>query len=160
VPSDGLSLDMDHEKISVMGYTTLFEGSGIHNSNSRLQITHDIYINDYFMLLFDLTPNRGASEGHISHLENGNIRIEMKFNKPLPEAITFLLYLEYDNSVRKFFAQRHERFLRWTTRRYCTLRDMNSFLDVFPSDLPPSHSVTRSCILIVNADSHTEFHTG
>ena len=62
-------------------------------------MTHDMYINGYFMLLFDLTPDRGASEGHTSHPENGSIRIELKFNKPLPEAITCLLYLEFDNSV-------------------------------------------------------------
>jgi len=29
-PTEGLSLGMDHEKTSVMGYRTLFEGSGIH----------------------------------------------------------------------------------------------------------------------------------
>jgi len=38
VPSDGLSLDMDHEKTSVMGCKTLFEGSGFHHSNTGLQI--------------------------------------------------------------------------------------------------------------------------
>ena len=42
VPCEGLSLDMDHEKTSVMGYRTLFEGSGIHHSNTGLQITHDM----------------------------------------------------------------------------------------------------------------------
>jgi hypothetical protein len=31
---------------------------------------------------------------------NGNIRIELKFAKALPEAITCFLYLKYDNSVR------------------------------------------------------------
>jgi len=51
------------------------------------------------MLLFDLTPERGASEGHTSHPENGNIRIELKFNKLLPVSITCLLYLEFDNLV-------------------------------------------------------------
>jgi len=90
---------MDHEKASVMGYRTLFEASGIHHSNSGLQITHDRYINGYFMLFFDLTPDRSVSEGHQSHPENGNIRIELKFSKPLPEAITCLLYLKFENSV-------------------------------------------------------------
>ena len=85
VPTKGLSLIMDHEKTSVMGYRTLFEGSGIHHSNSGLQITHDMYISGYFMLLFDLTPDRAASEGHTSHPDNGNIRVELKFSKPLPE---------------------------------------------------------------------------
>ena len=52
------------------------------------------------MLLFDLTPNRAASEGHISLLDQGNIRVELQFDKPLYEAITCLLYLEYDNCLR------------------------------------------------------------
>ena len=92
-------MGMDHEKTYVMVYRTLFEGSGIHHSNSGLQITHDMYINGYFMLLFDLTPDRGASEDHTSHPEQGNIRVDLKFGKPLPEAITCLLYLEFDISV-------------------------------------------------------------
>jgi len=51
------------------------------------------------MLLFDLTADQGASEAHTSHPEEGNIRVELKFAKPLPEAITCLLYLEFDNTV-------------------------------------------------------------
>ena len=67
VPSEGISLDMDHEKTSVMGYRTLFEEPGIHYLKSGFQITHDTYINGYFILLFDLTTDRGALEGHTSH---------------------------------------------------------------------------------------------
>jgi len=93
-PNEGLTLGMDHEKSSVMGYRTLFEASGIYHSNTGMHITHDRYINGYFMLLFDLTPDWGAS-----HPENGNIRIELKFIKLLPETITCLLYLEFNNSV-------------------------------------------------------------
>jgi len=83
-----------------MGYKTLFEGSGIHHSDTGLQVTHDLYIKGGFMLIFDLTPDRAASEGHSSNPENGLIRIELKFAKPLPEPITCLLYLEFDNSIR------------------------------------------------------------
>jgi hypothetical protein len=57
IPSEGLTLGMDHEKTSIMGYRTLFEGS---HSNSGLQVTHDMYIACYFMPLFDLTPDRAA----------------------------------------------------------------------------------------------------
>jgi len=94
IPAEGLSLGMDHEKTSVMVYRTLFEGSGIHHSNSGIQITHDMYITGFFMLLFDLTTDRGASEEHTSDPDNGNIRVELKFAKPLPEAITCIFYLE------------------------------------------------------------------
>jgi len=82
---------MDHENTSVMSYRTLFETSSVYHSNTGLQIIHDMYINGYFMILFDLTPDRSGSECHTSYPENGNIGIELKFNKPLPEAITCLL---------------------------------------------------------------------
>jgi len=80
-----------------------------------------MYINGYFMLLFDLTRDRGASDGHTSLPANGNIRIEMLFSKPLLESIMCLLYLEYDNSPSKFGAQRHDRVLKpkWTPGRFC-----------------------------------------
>ena len=52
------------------------------------------------MLLFDLMPDRAASEDHVSLPDQGNIRLELKFDKPLPDAVTCLLYLEYDNSFR------------------------------------------------------------
>jgi len=96
---------MDHEKASAMSYRTLFETSGIHHSKTGLYITHDMYINGYFILLFDLTPDRGWSEDLKSHPENGNMRIELKFNKPLTEAITCLLNLEFDNSFLVEFAR-------------------------------------------------------
>ena len=82
---------MGHEKMSVRGYATLFQGSGIHHSNTGLQITHDMYINGFFMVLYDLTPDLAASEGHTSPTTSGDIRVDLKFYKALPEAITCLL---------------------------------------------------------------------
>jgi hypothetical protein len=51
------------------------------------------------MLVFDLTPDLAASEGHTSNPVNGHIRLELKFSKPLPDHVLCLLYIEYDNSV-------------------------------------------------------------
>jgi len=87
IPFEGLSLDMSHEKTSVMGYRTLFEGSGIHHSNSGLQITPAMYTNGFFMLVFDLTPDLAASEGHASDSTHGHIRLDLKFRKALPEPL-------------------------------------------------------------------------
>ena len=100
IPPEGPSLKIDHAKTSVMGYKTLFEVYGIHHSNSGLRITHDLFIKGYFMLVFDLTPDRAASEGHYSNPENVHIRTDTKFDKALPDPVTCLLYLEHDNSVR------------------------------------------------------------
>jgi len=59
-----------------------------------------MYINWFFMTVYDLTPDLTALVGHASPPTNGDIRIDLKFAKALPEAVTCLLYLEYDNSVR------------------------------------------------------------
>ena len=100
IPSGGMHLNTDQEKTSVMAYRTIFDSSGIHHANLGLQITNDMYVTGYFMLFFDLTPDRGASEGHTSHPDSGNISIDAKFKMALPVPITCLLYLENDNCVR------------------------------------------------------------
>jgi hypothetical protein len=97
-PNEGLSMDMGHEKTSVLAYSNLFYVSGIHHSNAGLQVTHDMFIGGFSMLLFDLSPVRAASEGHRPLPDKRAIRIECKFAKPLPEAIT-CLYLECENIV-------------------------------------------------------------
>jgi hypothetical protein len=81
-----------------MGYRTLFQGSGIHHSNTGLKITHEMYINGYFMLFFDLTPDRGR-RSLILH----SLRMEISGSNyslaDLCQSITFLLYLECDSTV-------------------------------------------------------------
>lgn len=99
IPSEGLNISTDHQKTTTLAYDTLFKGSGIHHSNGGMQITHDMYINGFFTLMYDLTPDVSASHGHRSLPSNGTIRIEAKYDKPLPHAITCLLYAEYDNSI-------------------------------------------------------------
>jgi len=100
IPSEGLLMNMGHEKTSVLTYNTLYEGSGIRHSNAGLQVTHDMFKAGYFMLLFALTPDRAASECYISLPDQGNIRLELRFDNPLPDSVTCHLYLEYDKSFR------------------------------------------------------------
>jgi hypothetical protein len=82
-----------------MTYNTPFDATGFHHSDTGLQIRHDMFLNGYFMLLFDLTPDRSVSAGHEFHPDNGVVTIELSSAKHLPDAITCLLYLEYDNSM-------------------------------------------------------------
>lgn len=93
-------MNTGHEKTPVMGYRTLYEGSGIHHANSGLQITHDMFINGYFMLLFDLTPEHSVSDWHTSLSENGNIRIDLKIDTQLANPVTYLLHIECDGSIQ------------------------------------------------------------
>ena len=90
---------MSKEKTSVMGYLTLFVGSGFHHSNTGLQINPAMYINVFFTLVFDLTPNLAASDGHASDYAHGHIRLVLKFRKALSDPLVCLLYLEYEVSL-------------------------------------------------------------
>jgi hypothetical protein len=100
LPSEGLSLNTASEKTCTMAYQTLFNGLGIHNGNKGIQITPTQFIKGSFMLVFDLTPDGCASDGHTSLPDNGNIRIELKFDEALAEAVTILLYQEFDASIQ------------------------------------------------------------
>ena len=66
-----------------------------------------MYINDIFMLLFDLNLDHGASESHTSLPDNGNIRIELQFSRLLTDATTCLLYLEYGSTLLINFSREH-----------------------------------------------------
>lgn len=52
------------------------------------------------MLLFDLNPDHRASEERASPTENGNMRIELKFDKALTATVTCLLYLENEGNIQ------------------------------------------------------------
>jgi len=108
------------------------------------------------MLLFDLTPEKGASEGNRSTPRmlisgsKGNLLM------PLPDSITCAMYLELDITVQFDFSRVTTDLKEMDTMQIlCTLSDVNSYLEVLLSDLLP-HSVARTSTLIVNADPHTE----
>ena len=100
VLSEGLSLNTTNAKTCTMAYQTLFSGLGIHQVNTGIQITPTQFMKFSFMLIFDLTPDGCALDSHISLHDTGNIRIELKFEEALAEAVTILLYQEFDASIQ------------------------------------------------------------
>ena len=96
------------------------------------------------MLLFDLTPDVAATEAHSSLPENGTIRIELKFEKPLPETIKRLFHTD-DGCVRIDKSRIVTTDLKNmdTLQIMCTLRDVESFLVLASDMLPPPRSITR-----------------
>lgn len=83
--------------ISTRGYQTLFKGTGIHHFDKGHQITKELFDNGYFLLAFDLTPDH-SNNSHCGNLINqGSIRIEGRFGEPISEAISCLVYCEFDS---------------------------------------------------------------
>jgi len=57
-------------------------------------ITNEMFTKCFFVLGFDLTPLREANEEHITLLREGNIRLEARSKKMLPEPVTCMLCAE------------------------------------------------------------------
>lgn len=103
IPSQPLEFDFTNKQkgvLSTRGYNTLFSGTGIHYYDKGHQITKELYDNGHFMLAFDLTSDKSYNSLCLNSLNHGNIRIEGRFSTQLKEAVTCLVYCEFDSVVR------------------------------------------------------------
>ena len=81
-------------------YETLFSNTGIHHDDRAHMIPLEMFTNGFYVLGFDLTPDMEADEEHISLPRQGNLRIEARFKKPLPEPVTCILFAEFPGQLR------------------------------------------------------------
>ena len=120
-----------------------------------------MHIDGYFIVFFDLTPAQGASEGHKFHTENGEIRIERNLKihhkRPSFACCTSNITIQYS----KIFRETSPTFKRnGHNKRLCKLRDVDTFLDVFPTGIL-THSGAQINSIIINAiPTQKEVHTG
>ena len=73
--------------------------SGIHHDDRAHMITLKMFTKVYYMLGFDLTPDRERDVKHIRLPRQGNVRLEARFKKPLAEPVTCILYTEFPGHV-------------------------------------------------------------
>jgi len=62
-------------------------------------ITLEMFTKCFYVLGFDLTPDREADEKHRILCRQVNVRIEASFKKPLPEPVTCILYAEFPGHI-------------------------------------------------------------
>jgi hypothetical protein len=83
----------NYEKFAaVEGYSTLFKNEQFGNNG----ITYNDYINGCALYSFDLTPDQ-CSNNHFNLLREGNLELEIIFNKTPQKSITGILFLEFDS---------------------------------------------------------------
>jgi hypothetical protein len=80
-------------------YETLFSSTGIHHDDRAHMITLEMFNMGFYILGFDITPDRESDEVHISLPPQRNVRIEERFNKPLTEPVPCNLYAEFPGHV-------------------------------------------------------------
>jgi len=60
-------------------YEILFSSTGIHHDDRAPMITLETFKNGFYILRFDLTPDRDAAEEHKSLPRQGNVHIVALF---------------------------------------------------------------------------------
>lgn len=86
------------EDMYCKAYQTLFTGVGIHFDDRGHEITYEDFKNGHFILAYDLNPDY-HSQGCLSLLDQGSIRIEAQFSKSFERSITVIIYAEYDSKL-------------------------------------------------------------
>lgn len=99
IPNESISTDFNSGMQYARAYSSIFTTLGlIHTSQGNL-ITKDDFKNGSFIIACDLTPDLSGMDSSSSLLNQGNIRIEARFDKALERTVTCLVFLEYDSTL-------------------------------------------------------------
>jgi len=98
-PPEPLTMDCSSSLGTTRAYETLFSSTGNHHDDRAHMITLELFTKGFYILGFDLTPDREADEEHINLPRQGNVRIEARFKKSLPEPVTCIYYAEFPGHI-------------------------------------------------------------
>ena len=83
----------------IHAYNSLFMGSGRLFTDKGLDIDRGDYVKGYTLYAFDLTPD--LSDGcHLNLVKQGNLRLELQFDVPLPNTINCLVLSESQGLIQ------------------------------------------------------------
>ena len=83
-------------------YLSLFEATNQDNIDSCITIKRGEYTNGNVIVGVNFAPDLSTgccASGHVNPIKSGNLRLAVKFSKPLEKTITALVYLDYDTIV-------------------------------------------------------------
>ncbi len=96
-PSKPLQLNFESGS-AVREYYQLVMTTGRHLKDQPLCIGRNDFLNGYTRYAFNLTPDEECGQ-HISLIKSGNIRVEARFRKPLPNTINLIVYAVFDSII-------------------------------------------------------------
>ncbi len=97
VPSKALEPNFDNN-MYVRSYQSLFGAVGKFGQDEGNQLTREDYLNGYTLFAFDLTPELEEG-GTCSGVNEGNLKLEIHFSKPLTSAINVIVLGEFANII-------------------------------------------------------------
>lgn len=82
----------------IRSYNSLLLGSEKLATNKGIYINRDEYSKGFTMYCYDLSPDMNSGS-YLNLIRQGNLRIELKFSKPLPKTISLLVYCEIQSVI-------------------------------------------------------------
>ena len=98
-PAEPLSMDYSTPFGATRAYEALFSSTGIHHDHRAHMNTLEMFIQGFYVLGIDLTPDMEADVEHISLPRQGNVRIEACFKKTTAGICYFILYAEFPGHI-------------------------------------------------------------
>ena len=77
---------------------SLCSETGKENSDEGIHFMREDYPKGYAMYAFDLSADL-AKEGHLNMAKQGIVRMELKFGEALPNTVTVVAYVEFENVI-------------------------------------------------------------
>lgn len=81
-------------------YYSLFNGTGINFSDHGNSLDIMDYAMGYTLYALDLTPCLSASQDYWDLQKQANMRLELRFDDPLPEGVNCIVLSEFDNLIQ------------------------------------------------------------
>ena len=96
VPGRPLKVNFDEakERDYMSGYLALFEGTGRSGTDFGNGITPKEYAAGHTLFVYNLDPEFKRGK-YLNLVKRANVRLEMRFAKPLPETVNVVVYAEH-----------------------------------------------------------------
>src|SRR5215470_12030957 len=92
-------LDTDYDNNLYMpAYLSLFFGTNKLHRDEGLDISRTDYYQGYSLYAFDLTPDLAESD-HFNLSREGNVRLDAKFSRALPNTINVICFAKFENVI-------------------------------------------------------------
>jgi hypothetical protein len=89
-----LSFDTAKQRDFISGYLALFEGTGRSGSDFGNGITPKEYASGHTLFVYNLDPEFKRGK-YLNLVKRANVRLELRFSKPLPETVNVVVYAEH-----------------------------------------------------------------
>ena len=99
IPSKPFLPNFEESGDYIRAYYSLFTDLGRYHKNQDINISREEYKQGYTLYAIDLTPDFSADELHTSITKHGNLSIDLKFSKSLPETANLIVFAEYRNTI-------------------------------------------------------------